>query len=211
MKFKYLYIDESGDLGTKQSSTRFLILTALMVDNPQELDRIIKNMRRNKFKRELNKASEIKANSSSADIIIYMLKKLNEVSGAKIYHIVLDKSKLYSDYLKEKKHKLYNFIAGKLASNLALDDCRFDIRIDKSKGNLFLQEDFNGYFKKRLEEGSPNSICKIEHSYSHAWSGLQFADILAWSCFQKFEYGNEGYLNEIKIEQEVYQIWKKVE
>mgnify|MGYP001607342846 CR=1 FL=1 len=76
MKFKYMFIDESGDLGTRPSSTKFLILSALIVDNPQELDRIIKNMRRNKFKKELSKASEIKANSSSASVIFYMLQKL---------------------------------------------------------------------------------------------------------------------------------------
>lgn len=209
--FKYIYIDESGDLGTKPGSTKFLILTALMVDSTKELDRIIRNMRRNKFKKELKKANEIKANSSSEEVIFYMLKKLNEVSGAKIYHIVLDKSKLYSNYLKEKKHKLYNFIAGKLAKNLSFDNCKVEIRIDKSKGNLFLQEDFNGYFKKKLEERSSHTTCTIEHSYSHAWSGLQFADILAWSCFQKFEYANEEYLNKISIEQEIYQVWKKIE
>ena len=211
MKFKYMYIDESGDLGTKQASTKFLILSALMVNNPQELDRVIKNMRRNKFKKELKKANEIKANSSSPEVILYMLRKLNGVSGAKVYHIILDKSKLYSNYLKEEKHKLYNFIAGKLAKNISFDDCKLEIRIDKSKGNLFLQEDFNGYFKKKLEEGSLYTTCTIEHSYSHSWSGLQFADILAWSCFQKFEYGNEAYLNEVHIEQDVYQIWKKID
>jgi len=209
MKFKYIYIDESGDLGTKKNSSGFLILTALIIDKPEELDRIIKNMRRNKFKKELKKANEIKANKSSKEVIIYMLKKLNSVSGAKINHIVLDKSKLYSSYLKEEKHKLYNFIAGKLAKNISFDDCRFEIKIDKSKGNLFLQEDFNTYFAQKLKEGFSNIDCKIEHSYSHAWSGLQFADVLAWACFQKFEYQKEEYLEEIKIEQEVYQVWRK--
>ncbi len=208
--FKYIYIDESGDLGTRHNSSKFLVLAALEVRDFKELNRIIKNMRRNKFKKELRKANEIKANKSSSAVISYMLKKLNEISGVKVYYIVLDKSKLYSKYLKEEKHKLYNFIAGKLAKNLSRNNSNFEIKTDKSKGNLFLQEDFNEYFEKRLNEGSSNIKCKIEHSYSHAWSGLQFADILAWACFQKFEYGNEEYLNEIKIEQEVYQIWKKI-
>ena len=203
----YLYIDESGDLGI--SGSKYMIISCLLVNNFSEMDRIIKNMRRNKFKRELKKASEIKANRSSSEVIHYMLKKLNEVSGAKISHIVLDKSKLYSLYLKEEKHKLYNFIAGKLAKNISLDDCQFEIKIDKSKGNLFLQEDFNLYFSQKLKEGYSNIKCKIEHSYSHGWSGLQFADVLAWSCFQKFEYQNEEYLEEIKLEQEVYQVWKR--
>ena len=207
--FKYIYIDESGDLGTKQGSSKFLILSALIVNNPQFLDRIIKNMRRNKFKKELRKAYEIKANKSSKIIILYMLKRLNEVKDSKIYYIVLDKSKLYSEYLKKEKHKLYNFVAGKLAQNIGFDNADIEIKIDKSKGNLFLQEDFNKYFEDKLKEKCFNLKCKIEHSYSHSWAGLQFADVLAWACFQKFEYNNEEYLNEIKIEQEIYQIWKK--
>lgn len=207
--FKYIYIDESGDLGTKSESSKFLVLSALQVDEPKELDRIIKNMRRNKFKKELSKAIEIKANSSSYSVIIYMLNKINEVSGAKVYHIVLDKSKLYSNYLKNEKHKLYNFIAGKLAKNISFDNVDFEIKIDKSKGNLFLQQDFNKYFENKLKENYSKINCKIDHSNSHAWSGLQFADILAWACFQKFEYNNEEYLNIIKVEQEIYQVWNK--
>jgi len=58
-----MYIDESGDLGLKGS--KYLVLSALMIDNPKELKRIVKNMRRNKFKKELKKAIEIKANKSS--------------------------------------------------------------------------------------------------------------------------------------------------
>ncbi|MCR4327790.1 MAG: DUF3800 domain-containing protein [Nanoarchaeota archaeon] len=210
MKFKYVYIDESGDLGTKGGSSKFLILSALVVDNPADLERIIKNMRRNKFKKELRKASEIKANKSSSEVIVYMLKKLNELSGTKVYYIVLDKSKIYSNYLKKDKHKLYNFVAGKLARNMNFNDTNFEIKIDKSKGNLFLQEDFNKYFENHLKENCEGIKCKIEHSWSHSWGGLQFADVLAWSCFQKFEYNNENFVNELEIEQEVCQVWKKL-
>jgi len=206
-----MYLDESGDLGTKSSSSKFLILAALVVENPKDLDRIIKNMRRHKFKKELKKASEIKANRSSAEVISYMLKKLNSVEGVKVYYIVLDKSKIYSNYLRSDKHKLYNFVAGKLAKNINISNTNFEIKIDKSKGNLFLQEDFNKYFDGSLKENCKEVVCKIEHSYSHSWSGLQFADVLAWSCFQKFEFNDEDFINELTIEQEVYQVWKKLD
>ena len=53
MMSKYMYIDESGDLGIKGS--KYLVLSALLVDKPEYLDRIIKNMRRNKFKKQLKK------------------------------------------------------------------------------------------------------------------------------------------------------------
>lgn len=203
--FKYMYIDESGDLGI--GGSRYLVLSALVVENPTELDRIIKNMRRNKFKKELRKASEIKANKSSKSVINHMLQKLNAVKNAKIFYVVLEKKKLLSDYLKNNHHKLYNYVAGKLAKNIVLNNADIEIKIDKSKGKQLLQQDFNNYFEKNLREKCDLIKCKIEHSYSHSWSGLQFADVLSWACFQKFEHNDSSYIDLIKIEQEVYHVW----
>lgn len=115
-----MYIDESGDLGI--SGSRYLVLSALIVENPQDLDRVIKNMRRNKFKKELKKANEIKAHASSKEIIIYMLKKLNEINKSKVFYVVLEKKKIFSEFLKNDKHKLYNYVAGKLARNINLNN-----------------------------------------------------------------------------------------
>jgi len=202
---KHMYIDESGDLGL--SGSKYLVLSALLVDVPGDLDRIIKNMRRHKFRKQLKKAHEIKANKSSDEIRRYMLKKLNEVKGARIFYIVLEKKKIFSDYLKNNKHKLYNYVAGKLAKQITLADIDVEIRIDKLKGKQLLQEDFNNYFIGNLKERSSIRKVTVHHSYSHSWSGLQFADVLAWSCFQKFERSNSEYVDLITLEQEVYHVW----
>lgn len=201
----YMYIDESGDLG--MSGSKFLILAGLMTQKPKILDRIIKNMRRNKFKKELRKANEIKANNSSNEVRKYMLERLNNIESAKIVYVVLEKKKLYSEYLKNDKNKLYNYVAGKLARQIVLQDTDVEIRVDKSKGRQLLREDFNAHFLKNLNEKSSIRKATIEHSYSHAWSGLQFADLLAWACFQKFEHGNSEFVDVLKIEQEVYHVW----
>ena len=148
-----MYIDESGDLGFNKRSSRFIVVSALVVEDPTDLDRIIKNMRRNKFRKELKKMEELKAYKLYNKIIVYMLKKLNSVPGAKVFHIILEKKKVFSKYLKGDKHKLYNFIAGKLAKNILMNDMDIEIKIDKSKGSILLQKDFNDYFKKMLEEG----------------------------------------------------------
>jgi hypothetical protein len=202
---KYVYIDESGDLGQKGS--KYMVLAALLVDNPAPLDRIIKNMRRNKFRKEIKKAEEIKANNSSVEIIRHMLIKLNEIGSAKIFYMVLEKKRIMIDYLKSNKDKLYNFVAGKLARNIILSELDVEIRIDKSKGKQLLQQDFNDYFLKNLQEKSNVRKVVIFHSYSQSWSGLQFADILAWSGFQKFEHNNSEYVELLKLEQESYQVW----
>ena len=38
----YIFIDESGDLGTKKLSSRYFVMAAIKVDDPKKLDRIIK-------------------------------------------------------------------------------------------------------------------------------------------------------------------------
>ncbi len=202
---KYLYIDESGDLGLKGS--RYMVISSLLVDNPKELERIIKNMRRYKFKKELKKAIEIKANKSSKEIIEHMLKELNKIKNAKVFYVILEKKEIMSEYLKNNKHKLYNYVAGKLAKQMPIHDMDIEIRIDKSKGKQLLQEDFNSYLLKILKEKENMGEIKIFHSLSHNWSGLQFADILSWSCFQKFEHDNDSFINILKLEQEVYHTW----
>ena len=157
---EYVFIDESGDLGMKGS--KYLVLAALIVNDFRFLDRIIKNMRRNKFRKELHNAQEIKANSSSEHVIKHMLFKLNEDQKAKIFYIVLEKKKIISEYLKNNKNKLYNFVAGKLAKNITLSDQIVEIRIDKSKGKQLLQYDFNNYFISNMKPGNAN--CPIAKS-----------------------------------------------
>ena len=198
---EYVFIDESGDLGA--GGSKYLVLAALIVSEFDSLDRIIKNMRRNKFKKELSKAMEVKASHSLEKIVCFMLSKLNETPNARILYVVLEKKKLRSEFLKNNKHKLYNYVAGKLARNLNQTK-DYDIKIDKSKGKQFLQQEFNNYFKKIL---SPTAKTIISHSYSHSWAGLQFADVLAWACFQKFEHNNASYMALVKLEQEILVLW----
>jgi hypothetical protein len=204
---KYIFIDESGDLGLHFKSSRYLILAALIIDEPKKLNRIIRNMRRNKFKRELKGASEIKANSSSTEVRLHLLKQLGPTNG-KVVYMILEKKRVYSEYLQKNKDKLYNFVAGRLARNMNIPDGQIIVRIDKSKGKQLLQQDFNQYFESSLNEIDIHDV-KIFHSDSASWSGLQIADMLAWSCFQRYEYGNSTYVNAVKLSQEFYEVWEK--
>lgn len=108
---KYMYIDESGDCG--ELGSEYLVFSALIVDEPALLDRIIKNLRRNKFRKELSKAQEIKANKSSKELILSLLQSLVNIGSVRLFFIVLEKKKVFSPYLKNNSNKLYNYVAGK--------------------------------------------------------------------------------------------------
>lgn len=202
---RYLFIDESGDLG--MGGSKYLVLSCLIVSDEKPLERIIKNARRHTFKKQLRKACEIKANKSSPEVIKHFLIKLNDVPEAKVIYIVLEKKKVLSRYLQDNKHKLYNYVAGKLARYLELDDDHIIMRVDKSKGKQILQEDFNVYFENNLKQNSKVSRIEIHHSYSQNWEGLQFADLLSWACFQKFERGSDEYIDLITLESEIFHVW----
>lgn len=199
-----MYVDESGDLGFSSGSSNILVISAFLVDDRKVLDRIIKNMRRNKFKKELQGAMEIKANKSSHRLKRHMISKLNEVPGLISFHTTLLKRKLTSDYLLVHKDKLYNFIAGKLATNINLYGCDIEIRIDKSKGKQLLRDDFNHYFEEHLRDHSKIGNLEIHHSMSHSFSGLQFADLLAWSVYQKEERNIPDYVELFEFESKFY-------
>ena len=205
--WRYLYLDESGDLGRRPGSSRYIVLSALVVDDPLPLDRIIKNVRRHKFRKELRKAREIKANKSSPNLRRHMLQELNKVPNAQVFHMILEKRRMYSGYLLQDRHKQYNFIAGKLAGHILLRGADVEIRIDRSKGAQILQEDFNRYFERKLRERSEVLKVKIFHSHSESWSGLQFADLLAWAAFQKVEHSDPSYVDILKTPQETYSVW----
>lgn len=207
VKLKYMYIDESGDLGFSKGSSNYFIISALIVEDTIQLDKIIKNMRRNKYKKELKGVIELKSTKSSEEIRFYVFKQINILNSCEIFHIVLDKYKVKSQFFKTDKHKLYNFVAGKLASSIILDNVDFEIIIDKSK-TIFLQNEFNLYFEKLLLEKCINSKCiRIIHSHSHNYSGLQLVDFIAWSCYQSYEHKNLKYSNLIKVKQEIFHVW----
>jgi hypothetical protein len=203
--WKYMYIDESGDLG--EAGSQHIVITAFIIDNPTFLDRIIKNMRRHKFRKDLRVFHELKANHLKIEIIRHALRSLNTIPSCSVTHMVFEKKQLRSKFLQQDKHKLYNFIAGKLARSILLQGVDVEVRIDKSKGKLLLQHDFNSYFERCLREKSSIYSVKIFHSNSESWSGLQFADILSWAAFQKVEHGNPEFVSLLTIDQEEFRVW----
>ena len=207
----YLYLDESGCLGLENGSGYFLIACIVTTADTLELTKLLDAVRKKKrFKKELKRArlNEIKGNKCSRDLNSFVLSQLNKLGDVKCYCAVLEKEKLYSSYLKGKPHKRYNYVAGLLASIIHLDSNSVEVRIDRSKGKKLLRDDFDQHFKRLLEVGSDIHTVTVEHSYSHGWAGLQFADMLSWACFQKFEHGDSSYIDILDEDRiTIHKIW----
>jgi hypothetical protein len=189
----YIYIDESGDLGTKETSSKYFIITAIKVEDSKKLDKIIKKTRRN-FKKKMLTSNEIKGGNLPYDLKIKILKKLNKMDY-EVFIIVLNKENRYKIGSYNNKD-LYDILASKLAKLINIDKPTF-IFIDKSKNKEEEISKFNNIFLDNLNNIQKQPII-MEHANSIHYKGLQMADLISWSTFQNFEYENNEFLDIIK-------------
>ena len=137
--------------------------------------------------------------------------KLNETAQCRGVHCVLYKKNLTSEYLRDHKHKLYNYAAGQLAKAIVLESCNVEVRIDKSKGKQILRDDFNKYFVRNIRDGSRIDGINIFHNQSENFSGLQLADLLSRPVYKKFNNQDSLYvnlINQFTFPQYFKELWK---
>lgn len=188
---KYIYIDESGDLG---SDSNYLIMGAIIVDDNDKLERIIKKARR-KYKRKLGNFNEIKGTKTKSSIKKKVLKELNKIDYQGII-IVFEKKHKYKINYHHNNNLLYNIIAAKLAKKLTITN-KTSIIIDKSKNKEKDQLEFNNIFSSNLNNPQ-NYPVSIRHEDSKKQKGLQIADLVSWSAYQSIEHRNDEFINLIK-------------
>ncbi len=189
----YIYIDESGDLGTKQGSSKYFVMAAIKVEDSKKLEKMIKKTRRS-FTKKMLTSNEIKGGNLPYDLKIKILKKLKNIDY-EVYIIVFDKENRYKIGYGDNK-KAYDILASRLAELINIDKPTF-IFIDKSKNKQEEIDDFNVLFLNNLNNIKKQPI-KIEHADSMHYKGLQMADLISWSTFQNFENDNHEFLDMIK-------------
>lgn len=193
---KCIFLDESGDLGFGKKSSKYLVISLLVCDIKveQEIRRIIKKIRQRILKKKLRRSPEIKWNNSSDKIRFKILTKASE-KNIEIFSVILDKSKVY-DYLKDKKHKLYNYLCNLILNECVLDEKIIYLFVDRSKTKRSLRDDFDEYIRFKLKNLDCN--IKIKHEDSKNNGGLQVLDFICGAIFNKYEFKNKEYYDIIK-------------
>ena len=189
----YIYIDESGDLGTKKASSRYFVMAAIKVEDSKKLEKIIKKTRRD-FKKKMLTSNEVKGGNLPYELKIKILEKLKNIDY-EVFIIVFDKENRFKIGYGDNK-KAYDILASRLAKLINIDKPTF-IFIDKSKNKQEEIDNFNELFLNNLNNIKKQPI-KIEHADSMHYKGLQMADLISWTTFQNFENDNPEFLDMIK-------------
>jgi len=195
---RYLFLDESGELGFKDSSTKFFIITLISCDESEiyTLKRIIRKVREKIIKKKIKKYPELKGNNSPDKVRFEILQKFVK-TNSEVFVIIIDKSKVY-EYLKGKKDKLYNYLANLILNECSLDGKELCLIVDKSKSNRSLREDFDNYVRKNLNEKNHLSKLIIKHENSQNESCLQVLDFISWAIFRNYEHNDSRFIEIIK-------------
>ncbi|MEK6981939.1 MAG: DUF3800 domain-containing protein [Candidatus Micrarchaeota archaeon] len=196
----FIFIDESGDLGFSQNSTKHFIVGALTLNEPKEMQKIFKKAR-NKLKKKLSDIPEFKFSKTDEDMRTFILEQLarTEVS---FYAYFIDKQNTKNSNLKETPPILYNFIVGRLIEHVLLTEgtnhtTKVHIVLDrslyKSARNSF--DDYIMQFRTPLK--LKENLC-IDHKKSDEECSLQAVDFFCGALFHKLEHKNTQYYDLIK-------------
>ncbi len=190
----YIYIDESGDLGTKKFSSKYFVIVGVKVENPITLDRVINKTRRS-VKKKLLTSNEIKGSNLPYELKLKIFKKLKNVNY-ETFILVFEKINRYKIGYGYDNKELYDILASELAKLITITNPTF-IFIDKSKNKNYEILKFNQKFLENLINYK-NQPITIEHVNSMHFKGLQIADLISWSIFQSFEHDNNEFSRLIK-------------
>ena len=189
---KYVYIDESGDLGNSRYSSRYFVLAGIIVNNPKKLDNLIKNTYR-KYK-EIRKMNEIKGTTTPSHVKKDIFARLNNIE----YHalmVLFDKRNMHKINYDHNVNVLYDILASQLAKLIPIEE-KTTIFIDKTKNKNQI-DNFKRLFNENLVNLKGYHV-EINHANSFNYKGLQIADLISWALYQAVENENNEFIKIVK-------------
>jgi len=204
----YAFIDESGDLGVKGSSSRWFVLVMLVISNKRLLEHAVKKVRRSLGKK-IFIPNELHAYHENDLTRSRVLKRLNAIDGLSIYAVILDKNG--KRFRKEQtSQQRYCFAVESLVTEFSArtrmsDLADIEIVIDKRGMGKKPEEYLRGQIRKLLP-GIGKASVSVAFEESHNEKSLQMADFTAWSVFRKHEYGDAGFYELIKSKMSIERI-----
>jgi hypothetical protein len=207
-KALHVFVDESGDLGFSEKSTKHFVMCAVATEDPIRLSRIVKQVRSKYIGKDLRDLPELRFHQSREETRKCLLELLAS-EDVSIWYVCLDKRSM-NRAPPEKQNEIYNYLAGFIAERMIKQRSRrIRMYVDRcmSRAN---RERFDDYVSKKKESVSDElgrlpTTLSIDHVASESVPGVQVADFVAGAIYAKHEHDDSRYYDiiESKISEEV--------
>jgi hypothetical protein len=196
----YIYMDESGDVGFGEKSSRWFLFTLIMTDDKRSLERIAKKVWRT-IRKKHKHVGELHASKEKDQTRTRVLQMLKDEGDAKIMAIILNKKKVHVD-LQAQKNFLYNYTANILLDRLINTkilnkDQQIHLIVDRKDTKKNLRENFISYITEAMHKRDHKKF-KMDLFASHDDKCLQVVDFASWAIFRKYERGDFEFYEIIK-------------
>ncbi len=201
-----VFIDDSGDPGFKlgRGSSLCFVIACVIFDDPldaEETALIIK-----KYRRELgwSEGREFKFNKTNKALIGELLRRISG-GNFRIRAICIDKSKIYSEELKNRQDSFYNYAIKEVLSKTQ-NLTSADIRLDGHSGREY-KKSASTYLRREVNAKS-QKIARVRFVDSKTNTLIQLADLVAGAILrstQKDKTDKEVYIRLIK--KRIEDIW----
>jgi len=194
----YVYLDESGDLGFAQGSTKYFTIAFVAMENPVPFRRCVKKV---KVKYHIPRNVELKGNTTRKTIkedLLYEFAKLD----IEVHAITVRKTNV-DPKLQKDTNILYNYMVGLSLVERMLEeprDARVAINVDRRITSVTSGFNFNQYLRYKIwyEKERRDIDLNIHHLDSHQAYAIQGIDIICNSIFRKYNSNNYKLFNIIQ-------------
>lgn len=198
---QWIFIDDSGDAGFKigMGSSKYIVFALIIFKNKESIK--YTNNKINSLKQKIgwSEHKEFKLNkTNSIKIKIDFFDNLIDCDF-KIKAIVVDKTKIYSDNLKNNSTSFYNFL---IKQALAHTDTKNAKIIIDGSGDRKYQKQVKSYLRKQI-----TGIEKIDIAKSDGNNLIQLADMVAGSIRRAKEHKSDGEICLNIIKNKIIDIW----
>ncbi len=193
-----VYVDESGDFGLSDRSSRYFVMCALVTGNQRDILRVLKRARKGMLGTTLKNLPELKWSESSPGLRRAVLRGL-AAQDNELWYVCLCKMARK----KRETSPIYNEVAVRLISRVAEVKARkIRVIVDRtlSKHNqIRLNEQLDAAIKSsRIKLGMIEIHISFKHVTGQEEPCLQAVDYVSGAIFAKYEWGDTSYFDIIK-------------
>ncbi len=194
-----VFIDDSGDPGFKFSkgSTSHFIIAMVIFDDELEAEKTAIAIKELKRKIGFNKKTEFRFFKTCRDYRIEFLKTVSKFNF-RIRCLIVDKSKIYSEELKNNKNSFYAYFIKEVLKHNNNTIINAKVKLDGSGDRIF-RKSFLMYLRRELNSENKKIIknCKMVNSTGNVL--IQLADMVAGSINRSQNKGKKDSNDYIKI------------